>query len=151
MAGRSGAALPRTVSVTFAAAGFAMFLMGAARLTADFADIPGNVAVEAFEAGRPLTGDQVSRVIDTRMKSISNHATADRWFTLGRAYLAAEKFGKARDAYAAGLALGPARGAGWAGYARALARSGDREKAAEASAYSIRRARHDPAAKRLRP
>lgn len=127
-----------------------MMVTGGIRLPADLADLPGNAAVEALEAERPLTNDQLTLIIDTRMHSVKNHPTADRWFAVGRAYLLSGNPEKSRDAYAAGLLLDPARSAAWAGYARALARTGDSQRAAEARDYSIRRGRHDPDASRLR-
>lgn len=127
-----------------------MIVAGGLRLPADLTDIPANTAVEALHAGKPLTADELIQVIDTRSKSVEYLATANRWFTLGRAYLRAGDPDKARKAYAAGLMLAPARGSGWAGYFVALASSGDRASAAAAHRYSILRAPYDPAALRLR-
>lgn len=141
---------PHPAALTFGIAGLALVVTGAVRLTADFADIPGNVAVDALEAARPLSSDQVRLIIETRSRSVKSHPTADRWFTIGRAYLLAGGTSESADAFAEGLLLDPGRGAGWAGYSKALALSGKRDRAAAARRYSIRRAPHDPVSKRMR-
>lgn len=138
------------VAAIIGAAGLVLVGAGGKRLPADFEDIPGNIAAEALETGRPLAPDAVARVLATRLRSVKSHPTADRWFAIGRAYLVSGDPQSSRDAYAKGLLLDPARGAGWAAYARALDLSGDPAGAAAARAYSIRRAPHDPKAKRLR-
>lgn len=130
--------------------GLALVVAGGVRITADFHDLPGNVAAESLDAGRPLAPGDFALVLETRLRSVESHPTAKRWFAIGDAYRLSGNARKSRDAYAEGLLLDPAGGVRWAAYARVLALTGDHAGVAAARAYSIRRAPHDPAARRLR-
>jgi cytochrome c-type biogenesis protein CcmH/NrfG len=140
----------RAVAGAIGVVGLVQVGAGGTRIEADFQDIPGNVAADRLKAGRPLAPDDIARVLDTRLRSVERHPTADRWATIGLAYRMSGDAQKSRDAYAEGLLLDPARGAWWAAYSRMLTLTDDPAGAAAARAYSVLRAPHDPAARRLR-
>tara|TARA_R110002126_G_scaffold75997_11_gene189632 strand:- start:1588 stop:2025 length:438 start_codon:yes stop_codon:yes gene_type:complete len=138
--------LPAALSV----AALVLLVLGGQRLPAALLDLPGNVAAEALQAGKSLSPGAVLNVRNTRSRSVRRHATAERWFAVGRAAFEAGDAEKSHAAYAYGLALAPANGVAWAAYARSLAAAGKPGRAGDARTYSVGRAPHDPRAVRLR-
>jgi len=127
-----------------------MLAIAAVRLPADLADLPGNLIAKKLTAGEPVSPRWLSRVLKSRNESVRRHSTADRWFTIGRAYLLTGDAEKSADGFAKGLAHAPARGIAWAAYANSLEAMGDAPGAAAARRYSVGRAPFDPRAVRLR-
>ena len=140
----------RILPGVLALGGIIVLVLGAVRLPAQLHDLPGNVAAGALHAGEKLTPSAVSEVLATRTRSVQSHATAHRWFALGRAYSISGNPEKSHVAFARGLLAVAADGVVWAAYARALKRAGRAAAAAAARAHSIDRARHDPRALDLR-
>ena len=127
--------LPAALSV----AALVLLVLGGQRLPAALLDLPGNVAAEALQAGKSLSPGAVLNVRNTRSRSVRRHATAERWFAVGRAAFEAGDAEESHAAYAYGLA-----------YARSLAAAGKPGRAGDARTYSVGRAPHDPRAVRLR-
>jgi predicted Zn-dependent protease len=131
-------------------AGLALLVLGAARIPGALTEIPGNTAAEALFEGRFVNAESLSLVLETRTKSISYRPTPDGWFDVGRAAMAADDPARAVRAFENGLLLAPASGLVWAEYARALSAVGRKARAREAKAHSVKRAPHDPRARRVR-
>ena len=127
-----------------------LFALGIGRMPAHLHDLPGNVAADALHAGEKLSPAAVFHVLETRMRSVRSHPTAQRWFALGYAYTQSANPEKSHRAFERGLLTAPADGVIWAAYARALERAGEAAAAAAACAQLVDRARHDPRAVRLR-
>jgi len=134
----------------FSLGGVVLFVLGIVRLPAHLHDLPGNVAAGALHAGEKLTPTAVSKVLESRGRSVQSHATAQRWRALGRAFALSGDPEKSHAAFARSLLVAPADGVVWAAYARALERAGEARAAAAARAHSVDQARHDPRAVRLR-
>ena len=128
----------------------AMLAIGAVRLPADLADLPGNLIAKKLTAAEPASPRWLSCVLKSRNESVRRHSTADRWFTIGRAHFLAGDAEKSAEAFANGLRHAPAGGIAWAAYARSLEAMGDGPGAERARRYSLKRAPYDPRAVRLR-
>lgn len=128
----------------------ALLAISGVRLPADLLALPGDPIAQRLQDGRAVPPSGLARVLRTHTQSLRSHATADRWFAVGRAHLMAGDPAKSADAFAQGLRHAPARGISWAAYANALEAAGDTAGAAAARRHSVQRAPHDPRAVRLR-
>ena len=113
-------------------------------------DLPANDAAKALRDGEFVNRGGARLVLQTRMTSVQQVETPERWNAIGRAQMVLGDPAKAAKAFERGLSLAPAKGMVWGEYANALAKLGRTSAAAAARKTSVQLAPHDPRAVRVR-